>query len=102
LLAAAIGLEVGATLSLKMASAGRVGFYGIVVAGYVGAFGLFAFALRGGLPLGVAYGIWTASGVAMTAVAARFLFREPLNKVMAGGVGLIAVGVLLVEVGARH
>ena len=53
-----------------------------------------------GLALGVAYGIWAAAGVALTAVASRFLFAEPLTRRMLAGIGLIVVGVLLVELGA--
>jgi len=51
------------------------------------------------LPIGVAYGIWAATGVALTAVLGRVLFREPLTRLMLGGIGLIIVGVLLVELG---
>ncbi|MFI6700214.1 hypothetical protein ACIBJC_14765 [Streptomyces sp. NPDC050509] len=52
--------------------------------------------------LGVAYGIGAASGVALTAMASRVLFDEPLTKVMGGGIGLIIVGVLKIELGAAH
>ncbi|MDN5548166.1 MAG: QacE family quaternary ammonium compound efflux SMR transporter, partial [Rhodococcus sp. (in: high G+C Gram-positive bacteria)] len=46
--------------------------------------------------------IWTACGVALTAIASRILFREPLTKLMIVGIGLIAAGVLLIELGAGH
>ena len=55
-----------------------------------------------GLGLGVAYGIWAASGVALTAIASKALFQEPLTPLMMGGIVLIIGGVLLVEVGAAH
>jgi len=56
-----------------------------------------------GMPVGVAYGIWTACGVALVAVVARFLFQEPLTWVMALGIALIVAGVLTIEmVGAAH
>ena len=51
---------------------------------------------------GVAYGIWAASGVALTAVASKALFKEPLTALMMGGIALIIAGVLLVELGALH
>lgn len=101
-LVGAILTEVVATLSLRMASTGRRAWYVPVVVGYVVAFGFLALALDAGLALGVGYGIWAASGVALTAVASRVLFREPLTPVMAAGIGLIAVGVLVVELGASH
>ena len=103
-LAGAILTEVAATLSLRMAS--RPGapraWFAAVVAGYLAAFSLLTLALDGGMPVGVAYGIWSAVGVALTALASRVLFREPLTRVMLLGIGLIITGVLLIELGARH
>ncbi|MBY0175419.1 DMT family transporter [Curtobacterium herbarum] len=99
LLAIAIVSEVAATISLKLATDGKKRYYVPVVAGYVVAFSLLAVALTLGLPIGVAYGIWAATGVALTAVLGRVLFREPLTRLMLGGIGLIIAGVLLVELG---
>ena len=99
LLAIAIVTEVGATISLKLATDGKRVWYVAVVAGYLIAFSLLAVALTLGLPIGVAYGIWAATGVALTAVLGRVLFREPLTALMLGGIALIIVGVLLVELG---
>ncbi|BBA99820.1 putative multi-drug efflux transporter [Actinacidiphila reveromycinica] len=95
--------EVAATLSLRMAS-GRGGRKWLlaVLAGYLASFTCITLALKDGLALGVAYGIWAASGVALTAVASRLLFHEPLTKVMDTGIGLIAVGVLCIEIGAAR
>jgi len=102
-LVAAILSEVTATLSLRMASHGAGSkWLVVVVAGYLTAFACLALALDGGLALGVAYGIWAASGVALTALASRILFDEPLTKVMAAGICLIALGVLCIELGAAH
>lgn len=100
--AGAIVFEVLGTISLRAASAGRPRWYVAVVLGYVLAFGLLAVALDAGLPLGVVYGIWSACGVALTALAARFLFGEPLTRRMVAGIALIAVGVLVVEMGSRY
>jgi small multidrug resistance pump len=56
-----------------------------------------------GMPVGIAYGVWTACGVALVAVIARFLFREPLTWLMVLGIALIVGGVLTIEVaGAGH
>src|SRR5699024_5154143 len=73
-----------------------------VAVGYLAAFALLSGALAAGMPLGVAYGIWSAFGIVATAVLSRILFREPLTKLMLGGMGLIVVGVLLVELGGVH
>lgn len=101
-LAVAIASEVAATLSLRAATSGSRRWYAVVVAGYLVAFSLLSLALDAGLALGVAYGVWTAAGVALTAVLSRVLFGEVLNRTMAVGIGLIIVGVLLVDVGARQ
>lgn len=58
---------------------------------------LLAVALTLGLPIGVAYGIWAATGVALTAILGRVLFREPLTALMLGGIALIIAGVFFVE-----
>ncbi|MEE1650439.1 SMR family transporter [Brachybacterium sp. J144] len=102
LLSGAILTEVAATLSLRMAATGRRRWYVPVVLGYVLAFALLSGALAAGMPLGVAYGVWTAVGIIATALLSRLLFREALTPVMLGGMGLIVVGVLLVELGGAH
>ena len=53
-----------------------------------------------GMDLGVAYGIWAATGVALTAIASYLLFKEPFTWLKSLGVVLIVGGVLLVEAGA--
>jgi small multidrug resistance pump len=101
-LIAAILSEVAGTLALKVASNGRPRWYVAVTAGYIVAFVMLTLALNDGLALGVAYGIWTAAGVALTAALSKPLFGEPLTPMMMGGVGLIIIGVLAVELGAGH
>ena len=98
----AIAGEVAGTVSLRMASSGRKLWWIGVAAGYIFAFSMLVVVLGQGVALGVAYGIWAASGVALTAVASKFLFKEPFTWVMAAGIALIIGGVLLVELGAAH
>ncbi|MFC4049899.1 DMT family transporter [Actinomadura syzygii] len=100
----AILAEVTATLSLRMASQPRAAksWIAAAVGGYLIAFTCISLALAGGLGIGVAYGIWAASGVALTALASRALFGEPLTKAMTAGIGLIIGGVLFIELGAGH
>ncbi|OYO20497.1 QacE family quaternary ammonium compound efflux SMR transporter [Enemella evansiae] len=102
LLMGAILSEVTGTLSLRVASGGRHRWYVAVAAGYLMAFTFLSLALHGGIPLGIAYGIWAATGVALTALLAKPLFGEPLTPVMGLGIGLIIAGVLAVELGAAH
>jgi small multidrug resistance pump len=101
-LACAILVEVAATLSLRMASQGRKLWFAAVGVGYCAAFVFLTLALSGGIALGVAYGIWAASGVALTAFASRVLFEEPLTGVMGFGIVLIIAGVLLIELGGAR
>jgi small multidrug resistance pump len=100
-LLAAIATEVAATLSLRVAATGRRTWYAVVVCGYVASFVLLSLALHQGMGIGVAYGIWTAVGVALTAVLSKVLFDEPLTRVMALGIALIIAGVILLETGAH-
>ncbi|MCT2058405.1 DMT family transporter [Dietzia cinnamea] len=101
-LVSAIVGEVTGTVSLRMATTGRKTWWVGVSAGYVFAFVMLSVALAQGLPLGVAYGIWAAAGVAITAVLSRIFFKEPLTWVMGLGIVLIVGGVLLIELGAVH
>jgi small multidrug resistance pump len=100
LLFAAIAVEVAATLSLR-ASQDHSAWLLLVVAGYVGSFVLLTMVLRTGMPVGVAYGIWGASGTAATAVLAAAIFGDAFTWPIAAGIVLIIAGVLLVEFGSR-
>ena len=102
-LAAAIGVEVLATLSLRASDGFRRKKWLLpVIAGYLVSFYLLWLSLSLGMPVGVAYGVWTACGVALVAIAARFLFRDPLTVRMAVGIGLIIAGVLTIEMAGGH
>ncbi|MFD1861107.1 QacE family quaternary ammonium compound efflux SMR transporter [Aeromicrobium camelliae] len=101
LLACAIAAEVVATMALR-ASIDHSAWIALVVAGYLAAFTVLALALREHLPIGVAYGIWGATGVALTAVLGAAIFGEVLSPPAIAGLVLIIVGVVLVETGSRH
>ncbi|WP_454853970.1 DMT family transporter [Promicromonospora soli] len=102
ILAAAILSEVAATLSLR-ASEGlrKKAWIAPVAVFYLTAFGLLTLALANGMPVGIAYGIWAASGVALTAIGARIFFRERLTWRMTAGIVLIAIGVFVIELGSQ-
>ena len=100
-LGGAIISEVSATLALRQAL-NQPGFYVMVGIGYALAFSLLSLTLKAGMPLGVAYGLWGALGVALTAVLSMFVFGEPITVLVALGTALIMAGVLLVEVGAQR
>lgn len=101
LLAAAICTEVTASLSLK-AALGNPVWYVLVVTGYAAAFTFLAAVLRRGLPVGVAYGVWAALGVTLTALLAALFFGEALGPLVLAGIALVVAGVLCVEVGSHR
>ncbi|MCC6313657.1 MAG: multidrug efflux SMR transporter [Thermomicrobiales bacterium] len=101
-LALAIALEVGGTLSLRASVASRKRRWAaLMVVAYIVAFVALAAALAHGMAIGVAYGVWSAVGIVLTALLGRALFGEPFTRKMAIGIGLIVVGVLLVELGSH-
>ena len=100
LLSCAIGFEIAGTLSLRIAANGRRAFYGAVAGGYLLAFVFVSASLAAGMPLGIAYGVWTAAGIVLTALLSKLLFGEALTAVMGLGIALIVGGVLLIELGA--
>ncbi|WP_430515466.1 DMT family transporter [Actinomyces oris] len=100
-LGGAIVSEVSATLALRQAL-NQPGFYVMVGIGYALAFIFLSLTLKAGMPLGVAYGIWGALGVVLTAVLSMLVFGEPITVLVALGIALIMAGVLLVEVGAQR
>jgi small multidrug resistance pump len=102
LLAVAIVVEVAGTLALRLAIDRRRAWYAVVVGAYLLSFVCLSAALSRGMGLGFAYGVWSAVGIALTAIASKALFDEPLTPVMAGGLALIACGVLLLELGQVH
>jgi small multidrug resistance pump len=103
-LAGAIIIEVFATLSLRASDGFRKkGWIAPVIAGYLVCFYLLWLSLSLGMPVGIAYGVWSACGVALVAVIARYLFAEPLTWTMVAGIALIVAGVLTIEMaGAVH
>jgi small multidrug resistance pump len=103
-LGAAIALEVLATLCLRASDGFRKkAWMAPVIVGYLMSFYLLWLTLSLGLPVGIAYGVWTACGVALVAVFARFLFGERLTPTMGLGIALIVAGVLTIElVGLSH
>nr|WP_233571660.1 SMR family transporter [Cellulomonas triticagri] len=101
MLAGAIAVEVTGSLALR-AAVDHPAWYAVVVPAYVTAFVLLGAVLRAGMPLGVAYGVWGATGVALTAALGALVFAEPFTPVVVAGIVLIMVGVLVVEIGSQR
>lgn len=96
----AIAFELVATLALR-ASQEHKGWLVLAVVGYLCAFAGLTLVLRTGLAIGVAYGIWGAVGTAGTAALAAIVFDEPMTWPIMGGIGLIIIGVMFVELGSH-
>lgn len=103
LLVGAIVSEVTATVSLKLSDGfSKIVPTVVVFVGYVCAFLLLAQVLKRGMPLGVAYGVWAAAGVALVALIGAAFLGEGLSGVQIAGLVLVAGGVLALELGAQH
>lgn len=103
LLAGAILAEVTGTVSLRLSEGFSKVVPSVVVAvGYVTAFVLMSQVLKRGMPIGIAYGIWAAVGVALVALAGAVIFKDGLTAVQVGGLVLVVAGVMALEMGGAH
>lgn len=96
-LAGAIVFEIIGTSALKA----TVGFTRLwpsvwTVMAYTAAFYLLSLSLKG-ISLGIAYAIWAGVGIVLTAVAAFFIFRERPDLPAILGMGLIVLGVVVIN-----
>lgn len=98
LLAAAIGVEISATMLLRASDGfSKLVPSVVVLIGYAISFVLLSQVLRAGVPVGVAYAIWSATGTAAVALLGRVLFSDPLPLPVIAGIILIIGGVVLVQ-----
>lgn len=97
----AIASEVGGTVALRVAAHGKAPMYALVAVGYALSYVFLLLSLKGGMPLGGSYGIWTAVGVAATAIIDTAVFGEKMTKETVAGLLVIVVGVALVETAAN-
>jgi len=100
LLGTAIAFELVGTLSLRASQDHKI-WLALAALGYVCAFVGLTLVLRTGLAIGVAYGIWGAVATAGTAALAAAFFDEPMTWPAVGGIALIIVGVMFVELGSH-
>lgn len=99
-LSAAIVCELCGTLSLRASDGfARPVWILPIAVGYGGAVAFLTLALAAGMAVAVAYGIWTAVGVAAVAVLAHAIWQDPLTKRMLAGIAAIIAGILLIEMG---
>jgi small multidrug resistance pump len=103
LLALAIVSEVTGTLALKFTHGFTRALPSlVVVASYMLAFFLLSLVLARGMPVGVAYGIWSACGVTLVATVGVIFLGDNLTLMQWSGIALVGAGVLALEMGAAH
>jgi small multidrug resistance pump len=103
LLGVAIIGEVSATTALKLSeNFSKLMPSVVVVVGYVVAFAVLARLLNDGFPVGVAYAVWAAAGIAAVALIGALFLNEPITWTMAGGLVLVIGGVVMLELGRAH
>ena len=96
-LALAIGSEIVATTSLKVSDGfSRLAPSVVVVVGYAISFWAMSISLRS-IPLGVVYAIWSGVGTAAIVLIGYLMFHEVLDAVKLGAIGLIVIGVILLN-----
>lgn len=94
----AIVAEVIATSALKAADGfTRPGPSVIVVIGYCTAFYFLSLALRG-VPMGVAYAVWSGVGIVLISVIGWMLYGQRLDAAAIAGMALIVAGVVVLNV----
>ena len=100
ILGVAIVTEVTGTVALRGAQ-DHSWLYVVTVVGETTSFFLLIRLLQSGMALGVLYGIWSALGVALTAVLSSVIFDEAFTSPMVMGLVLIVGGVVLIEAGSH-
>ena len=90
-------LETGWALGLKYSDGFTKPIPSVLtVIGAAASFWLLSIAMKD-LPVGTAYAVWVGIGAVGTAIAAVFLFQEPVNAMRIAGIGLIVAGILALK-----
>jgi small multidrug resistance pump len=97
LLLVAVVAEVIATSALKLAKGfTRLWPWVFVISGYSVALYLLSLTLET-IPVGVVYAIWSGSGVALITLVGRYFFRQVLDRAALVGIGMIVIGVAVLQ-----
>ncbi|TCB51359.1 QacE family quaternary ammonium compound efflux SMR transporter [Acinetobacter sp. ANC 4779] len=98
LLALAIISEVtGSTFLVKSEGFTKLGPSLFVFIFYVISFYLLSQVIKT-IPLGIAYAIWGAVGIILTALIGFFIFRQSLDLAAVIGIAMIVAGVIVINV----
>lgn len=93
-----IGLEVMATVSLKLSEGfTRLIPSMLVVIGYGLSFYFLSLLLKQNVPIGIIYAIWSGLGTAAIALIGWWIWGERLSPTTIVGIVLVIVGVVLIN-----
>lgn len=97
-LALAIAFEMLGTMFLmKSEQFTRMGPTVAMAALYIGSFFFLSQTLKT-IPLGIAYAIWGALGIVLTAIIGLVIFKQTLDLAAVVGIAMIVGGVLVINV----
>jgi small multidrug resistance pump len=100
-LMAAIGLEIIATSALQASRQfTRPWPTALMAICYAAAFYFLSLALRG-IPVGIAYAIWSGLGIVLISAVGWVLYGQKLDLPAMVGIGFILAGVLIVNLFSR-
>jgi small multidrug resistance pump len=98
----AIASEVAGTAGLKASEGfGRLAPSALALLGYALAFYFLAQSLKY-IPLGVAYAIWSGLGTVGSVLLGLMIWKEVLGPMHIGGIALIVVGVVVLNLAPGH
>ncbi|MBJ7470840.1 MAG: multidrug efflux SMR transporter [Solirubrobacteraceae bacterium] len=98
-LAAAIALEVCATLALRQSDGfSKPGWTILMIVGYLLAFYILS-KITSELAIGTIYAVWSGAGTAVVAAIGIWIFDEELTALRVGGIVLIVLGVVALNLG---
>jgi small multidrug resistance pump len=102
LLAGAIAAEIVATTVMKYSDGfTRLWPSVVTICGYVLSYALLSQTLKT-MSVGTAYAIWAGAGTAVIAVIGMLFLHESLNPARLAGIGLVVVGVVVLNLGGSH
>ena len=102
LLMVAIGIEVGATAALPRADGFHDPFWtAVVLVGYAVSIWLLALVVRV-MPVSIAYAVWSGVGTAAIALIGAMFLGERWDLLKAGALGMIIVGVVVLNLQTAH
>lgn len=94
---AAILLEVAANILITYSDGFKKRAPGILgIASILASFTALSQAIKG-IDLSIAYALWGGTGIVLTALAGRVLFKQQLNRLGWSGIAAIALGMLMLK-----